>query len=187
MSDDLTTAWTSDPLPLKYDMEKIRARAARFDRGFRRRNRIEFGAAALVAVCFTMAALLLGPVLSRIGAAIEVMASMLIAGVLWRYGSQPALPPSEAPVTVYIDAYRNGLLSQSRLLGAAPLWYCLPLGGGLALITLGLDPGWQASGEPSTGFYRQFAACSGFLVLVAALNLYAAWGLRRDARALAAV
>jgi hypothetical protein len=133
---DLKQAWqaapATHPLPA---IDDLRHAATRFDRRIRRRNAVEYGAAALVSVLFGAFAVLMPlPIPAmRIGAVLIVIAAAYVAWQLHRRAS--ALPLS--PGMPVIAHHRAALARQRDALASVGRWYLAPFLPGLILVLFG--------------------------------------------------
>lgn len=141
MSDDelerLSEAWREQTVDAaRFDPVALRARDTAFDRQLRRRNRIELGAAAFVALAFGAIAVVAEPWPQRVGAALVVAGAASVAVTLHRRGTPR--PLADLPTL----AWRRDTLRQQRdLLRSVASWYLGPLVPGLALM-LSSRPWW---------------------------------------------
>jgi hypothetical protein len=133
-SDPIKQAWqtsvTEAQLP---PIEEVRAGADRFFRQIRLRNRIEYGAAAFVVICFTVYVFMLPSPVARIGAALVVAATLFVVWQLHRRAS--AVAPPEVEGTLPLLVHQRAQLGRQRdALAKVWLWYLLPFAPGMGLM-----------------------------------------------------
>lgn len=142
--DDYRDSWQAQtgpalPGPAGEDLlEWIRERSAQFDRRIWRRDLGEGVAAAAMVLLFGYALVTLDTWLSRLGAAVVMVASVFV--VLWMRRARRAgraIGP-EASVADRLRAQRERVSTQVRLLQTVAWWYLAPLGVGVALFVFGL-------------------------------------------------
>jgi hypothetical protein len=135
--DPFVAAWQASvdeaPLPVLAD---LRSSADLFYRRIRLRNRVEYGAAALVILCFGAYCFLLPSPIARIGAFLVVLGTLYVVWQLHRRASAIAPPPAEAALPL-IAHQRAQLVRQRDALAKVWLWYLLPFAPGLAVMMLG--------------------------------------------------
>jgi hypothetical protein len=113
----------------------VRRAADRFHRTIRRRNLVEYGAGAVVTVCFTAYVFVLDHVLHRAGSALVVLGTFFALWQLHRRASAEA--PDAAGTVPILDFSRSQLVRQRDALSGIFWWYILPLLPGLALVKAG--------------------------------------------------
>jgi TRAP-type uncharacterized transport system fused permease subunit len=161
-------------------MAEIRLKAARLESVVRRRNLLEFAAAAVVVVAFTRIIWNSPSVLARVGAALILLATAYVVYRLHRHGSTLVMP-EELALTSCVDFHRAQLLRQRDLLRSVWRWYLLPFVPGLFLLLLS-----QAAADP--GRAARAAIISGLVFLgIGWLNERAARRIDGDIESLDAV
>ena len=123
--DDLQTLWQEAPAPRPPDrLDDLKAEASRLDRTLRWRDLRELGAAAAVALFFSVVAVTWDDV--RIAALATVGVSVWIAAVI--IGVRLGVPRASpwAPLREAVAAEHRWLRAQTALLRWAWLWYVLP-------------------------------------------------------------
>lgn len=179
--DEAQALWAEQTvLPVEVDMTRIEDEATKFERAVRRRNVVELGAGAIVAVVFGAYAWWFEHPLARAGAIGVVAGVGVVAAVTLRYARAPSLPPADEPTGTFLEHYRAELLRQARVLAWVPVWYVLPLLVPAAVFAVGLHA--HVGGEGSLA--RGLGAMAAVGLAVSALNLLAARRLRRKAAAL---
>jgi len=130
-------AWQASAAdPALPDLAAVRAGADRFYRRVRRRNAIEYVACAFVVVCFSAYAVFLPMPTMRIGAAMVVVGTLIVARQLHRLaGAAP--PPERAAAEPILVHQRAQLARQRDALAGIFTWYLLPLIPGLLVMTIG--------------------------------------------------
>ena len=160
------------PLP---NLEAVREGADRFYRLIRRRNRIEYAAAALVVPCFTAYVFLLPSPVARIGAALVVLGTLVMVWQLHRRATASPPPAAEAAWLPLIVHQRAQLARQRDALAKVGRWYLLPFLPGLALMVLA--PAVESGPEA----LRSFSAGDLMSIAVLALVFLGIWWLNRRA------
>ena len=118
------------------DLETVRAGAEQFYRRIRLRNAIEYAASVFVVICFSAYVLFLPSPASRIGAAMVVLGTLMVAWQLHRRASA-APPPERAAAQPILVHQRAELARQRDALAGIFTWYLLPFIPGLLVMTLG--------------------------------------------------
>jgi len=168
--DAIPDAWRSagePPSDPAAELAGVRARAAALERGVRRRDWLETGAALLLVPIFAWLALTTSSALSAAGAAIVVVAAIMIP-IRLRWARRAAPDPT-LPVAQLLEAEVTRLRRQERLLMTAAWWYFAPLAAGAVLFV---------AGTPVPVAMR-----IGYAVLVAILSIALVGLTRRAARA----
>ncbi len=118
---------------MKFSVEELRAKTAKFQRRIGRRNVREYVAALLVIVFFGVACWKTPEIVPRLAYASIVVAMMFYAWYLRRWGSAtPA--PADMGSAASIRFYRNELARQRDLLRSFWKWALLPALPGLAAL-----------------------------------------------------
>ncbi len=126
-------AWQAySGLGLQPQLEDVRRNAGRFDRQVRIRNRIEYAAAAMVIVFFSVRAIVEPALLVRLAHILIVLGTCIVVWQLYRRGSVPEAPTSASTADL-IRHHRVNLVRQRDALNSIWLWYLLPLVPGLIL------------------------------------------------------
>lgn len=118
------------PLPL----DEVRHRAARLDTIVQRRNRLEYGAAAIVLAGFTLYAIVLPGLLLKLGSLL-VIAGVLV--VVWQLARRTSHPDPDAEAADVRGFYRARLVREEHMLARVGLWYLGPLLPGLLTFMTG--------------------------------------------------
>lgn len=118
------------PLPL----DEVKRRAARLGRIVQRRNRIEYGAAAIVIAGFTFYAIVLPGLLLKLGSLL-VIAGVLV--VVWQLASRTSRADPGAEAADVSGFYRARLVREEHMLARVGLWYLGPLLPGLLTFMTG--------------------------------------------------
>jgi hypothetical protein len=136
-TDPFVEAWQASvaeaPLP---PLDDLRKGADLFYRRIRRRNRVEYSAAALVVLCFGAYCVLLPSLIARIGSLLVVLGTLFATWQLDRRASAIAVPPAEAALPL-VAHQRAQLVRQRDALASVGRWYLLPLVPGLAVMMIG--------------------------------------------------
>lgn len=132
--DDLKNLWqTQEVVEMKFTVEELRAKAAKFQRRIRRRNLREYLAAMIVAVWAGVACWNIPQFLPRIAFACIVAGAIYYAWHLWRWGSAtPA--PAEMGAADSFRFYRHELQRQRDLVSGVWKWAVMPIMPGLILL-----------------------------------------------------
>lgn len=155
---------------MKFSIEELRAKAAKFQRRIWRRNLREYLAAVLVIVFFAAAYWNTHQVIPRIAFAWIIAWSVFYIWYLWRWGSATPVPANLGIAGV--GFYRNELARQRDLLRSVWKWVILPIVPALVLL--------DVYGFTSTGHGKLRHHVAGvlleavLLVVIAWLNLRAA-------------
>jgi hypothetical protein len=166
--------------PVKVSLDEIRRKAQRHGRTIRRRNGIEYVAAAFVVAIFGYYIWHFHEWFMRIGSGLVIAGAVYVVFQLHRRGSA-ASAPADLGLTTGLDFYRKELERQHALLSSVWRWYLGPFVPGLAVITLG-----AAISNPAHSPYEwMFAGSYAGVValafwLVARLNQRGADGLQRQ-------
>jgi len=179
-TDPAKRAWQSSvevagALPL----DDVRKGADKFYRAIRRRNAIEYIAAAVVVVVFTAYVFTMSNMLQKVGSALIVLAALYAPWQLHRRGS--AVPPERAGTMPLYAFLRGQLVRQRDALKGIFGWYILPFVPGLVLINLGntQDPEFATQGAPPWVKWLVMAAMLAILAGIWWLNQLGARKLQR--------
>lgn len=135
--DELQALWQQQPVTeMRMTAEELRGGAEKFQARIRRRNRIEYAAALLVAVgcLFTLAK---SPGIWHRAWALLTMAGVgYVCRHLYRQGSAAAVP-ADLALQPGLEFHRSQLERQRDLLRGVWSWYLLPLVPGLVVGIIG--------------------------------------------------
>lgn len=135
MTNDLQSLWQSMPTPIvAITADEMRARASTFERKVKRRNLIEYAAAAFVILAlgwYATLPLATTPLWPVANIAI-IIGTLVVVWNLHRIGRAAATPAS-AEFGALLDFHRAELVRQRDALRAVWLWYIAPFLPGLAL------------------------------------------------------
>ncbi|NCG19791.1 MAG: hypothetical protein GWP91_12350 [Rhodobacterales bacterium] len=154
---DWTDVWTDTEVdPPALDLDSFQQQANRLQHGVVQRNRIEIAAGVFVVVGFSMGGVLaptpgaaLGPGLCALGGAL-VTAFIYLRGTLGPSNADPS-----ADTAAYLNAHRDELRHQIKLMRWVPLWYLGPLVPGV-IATVIYDFGLTATGAGYLGVVAVF-------------------------------
>lgn len=158
---------------MKFSVEELRVKAAKFQRRIWRRNLREYVAAVLVIVFFAAAYWNTHQVIPRIAFAWIIAWSFFYIWYLWRWGSATPVPANLGSTGV--GFYRNELARQRDLLRSVWKWVVLPIVPGLALLAV-----WKFLSARPDKLWQEV----GWLVFEIALLAVVAWLNMRAARRL---
>lgn len=134
---ELQALWRSQPQAASViSLEQLRERARRHQRLINRRNLREYVAAALVVVSFSVMMWAWPSALIRIGSGLSIVAALLVAGLLRRWGSVTPLP-ADLGLSSALEFHRRQLERQRDLLRSVWWWYLLPFAPGLVVLEIG--------------------------------------------------
>lgn len=183
--DPLRDLWASDQ-GKKYTMSiaELSARTNHFQSRIKRRNLIEYLAAALVVGIFGWMAVIV-PVLSlRIGAVMIALAAIYVS---WQLNRVASAADDEAPTDTLANVHRRALVRQRDALKSVWRWYLLPFVPGLLVFILGTSietgaslPIWAVISSSAVSLSFVGAVLAGVWVL----NAYAARKLDKEIEAL---
>jgi hypothetical protein len=133
-SDPIKRAWQDSVTHAEVpDIKKLHSDADRFYRHVRRRNQIEYAASVLVVACFTIIALKAPSPVTKLGAVLVVLGTLMLMWQLNRRASAVAPPSAESALPV-LAHQRAQLVRQRDALASVGLWYLLPLAPGMGLM-----------------------------------------------------
>lgn len=118
------------PLPL----DEVKRRAARLGRLVQRRNRLEYGAAAIVVAGFTLYAIVLPGLLLKLGSLLVIAGALV---VVWQLASRTSRADLGAEAADVRGFYRARLVREEHMLARVGLWYLGPLLPGLLTFMTG--------------------------------------------------
>ena len=116
-------------------LDEVRAGSDLFRRKIVRRNLVEYAASALVVVVFTIYVFVIPHPITRIGAALVVVGTLVVVWQLHRRASP--LPPEAAGGMSVYGFLRAQLVRQRDALASVFWWYLAPLIPGLGLMMFG--------------------------------------------------
>ncbi len=129
------TLWQSQPT--EHDpmtVAAIHQKALVFQARIRRRNLIEYIAAAVVTVAFATNLFNRASWMMQAGAALMITATVFIVWQLHRRGSAAAVPPVGGAL---VDFHRRELIRQRDALRSVAVWYLAPFVPGFVMMSLG--------------------------------------------------
>ena len=185
MSDfDLRGLWQgSTPEGPSVDPEAVKTQARAFEQKIRRRNLVEWTAAALVVVSFGGRAVYADDWVVVAGNVLVALAALFIAVYFWRNGQVELTLDPTADTRSFLESHARAVEAQAQLVARAPLWYLGPLTVGMLVLVAGRRP-------PAAAPLGPGAATVGFVASVflgvLVIQLRAARKLRAQARALRA-
>lgn len=184
MNNDLQSLWQSMPTPIvTLTVDEMRTRASTFERKIKRRNMIEYVAAAFVIVMFGWyAALPIAPApLWPIANIAIIFGTLVVVWNLHRVGRASATPAS-AEFGALLDFHRAELVRQRDALRTVWLWYLMPFVPGMVLWFAALwfaTPEAQQTASWGMGLLTSAAVSVATFVFIIALNLAGAARLQR--------
>ena len=119
------------PLPL----EEIKRRAKGFGDAIRRRNRREYGAAAIVVAIFALYALVLPELLLKLGSLLVIAGAFI---VVWQLSRRTSRTDPDAEAQDVRGYYRARLVREEHMLARIGRWYLAPFVPGLLVFLAGL-------------------------------------------------
>jgi len=175
---ELMRLWREQPAaPDTFDVDALRRKAQRLDRGVRRRNLREYVAAILVAAATMYFAVVRDEAVTRLGCLVTLAGTAIAVWQLHRRTAVDTRDPARlaAPLAMH---YRSELCRQRDALRSVWLWYVLPLLPGPELMLLGGYLGGHLPiSKPSDLAIFLLMPAIGLLVLL--LNLHGARQLQR--------
>jgi len=134
-SDDLQALWRAQPTEYEpMTLAEIHHRARKLERKVRRRNLTEYIAGFLVILAFAPVLLHRGSWMMQGGAALIIVATVMVLRHLHRMASARATPEGGAAI---VDFHREELVRQRDALRTVGRWYLAPFLPGLALVIAG--------------------------------------------------
>ena len=180
---DILRLWQEQPAtPRHFDIDELRRKAQRFERGVRRRNLREYVACVLVAAAAIYFAIVRDEPVTRLGCLVLLTGTAIAAWQLHRRTAIDARDPARlaAPLATH---YRDELCRQRDALRSVGWWYVLPLLPGPELMLLGRHlAGHLPISKPGDLAIFLLMPIVGLLVLL--LNLHGARQLQRRIDAL---
>jgi hypothetical protein len=186
-ADSLQSLWQSMPTEsIVVSAEQMRARSLKFERRIRRRNMIEYVAAAVVVAAFSWYATWPEPAtpLWPVANLMIVAAALYVGWKLHRHGAARKADP-EASVAGLIAFHRAELARQRDGLVTVWRWYLLPFVPGVVLWFTAMGIGASQHGGPAAAVMPLVLGASVLMFIlvfagVFALNLLAAAHLQRQ-------
>ena len=180
--DRVKQAWRASALDAALpDIATVRGGADKFYRQIRRRNALEYIACGIVIICFSAYAVFLRSPTARLGSAMIVLGTLVIAWQLRRLAS--AVPPPDSAAKEPILAHQRAQLARQRhALSGVFTWYLLPLIPGLFVMRFSyvLDHGVQGLLHmPRSGWMGLFPMVAIFAAIWL-LNQHAARQLQKQ-------
>lgn len=177
-SDELQALWRAQPTEHKpMTLAEIHQRARKMERKVHRRNLTEYVAGVLVILAFAPVLLRNGSWMMQGGAALIIVATVMVLRHLHRMASARAVPEGGAPI---VDFHRQELVRQRDALRTVGRWYLAPFLPGLALVIAGRWFQSHAHGRPIETDHLIIlvvaAVMAVFMGFVWALNQ---WGAKR--------
>jgi len=111
----------------------------------RARNVRESLAAVLLIIYFGYRLTMAPEGVHPVGAGVVIAACLFILILVWAVLHIPETDLSRYPPEGHPDHWRKTMTTQAAALKLAWLWYVLPLLGGVALIVVGRDEGWNST------------------------------------------
>lgn len=116
-------------------LDEIKRRAAGLGDAIRRRNRREYGAAAVVVVIFALYAILLPEILLKLGSLLVIAGALV---VVWQLAHRTSRTDPEAEAQDVRGYYRARLVREEHMLARIGRWYLAPFVPGLLVFLAGL-------------------------------------------------
>lgn len=136
MTDDMRNLWQNQPVnPVSISLEQLRKEAYRFQRTIRWRNLREYLGAAIVAAANLYYMGRFHGAVVRLGAALEVVAALVVIYTLHRRGRATSL---DSLGESCVQHHRRELERQRDLLKTVWSWYLLPWVPGLVIFEVGV-------------------------------------------------
>ena len=133
--DPILSVWQNQTIPDhqrgEISMEDIHRQATRLDRRVRNRNLAEYGAAAIVAISFSIIFFVHDHWLWQLSCVEIVLSALWIVLVIRSRGRSQAAASFELSTHAYLARYRKELQAQEKLLRSAWAWYALPFACGV--------------------------------------------------------
>lgn len=147
---------------------EIRALSSTFESNLLRRDWTETIAAAVVIIAFLPGVISFPTRMAKFGGGLIMVHAALIALILWLMRKRQPDLSADRPTVEYLTARRQSVERQTRLLAMAPWWYVAPSLVGQILVVCGLS-------ESVLVAIPGIAICCGVCVIVAWINVRAAW------------
>lgn len=177
MNDDLSkSAWKSQDLQAAvFSVDQLHSVARKLDRRSRIRNTLEYAACLLVVVCFVRFIVVFPYPLMRLGSALIIIGTLIIAWQLHVRASSQSAPRELAG----LEYHRRQLVRQREALRTVWLWYVAPLVPGVVLFRWGVEIELDASGPFARGMGANMAIAAVFFAIIL-VNLHGARRLQRQ-------
>lgn len=131
----LRAIWQGDEAKLDaLSLDAVRERAARLGSAVERRNRREYGAAAIVVAVFTFYAAVLPGLLLKLGSVLTIAAAFFVA---WQLSRRTSRPDPDVEIRNIRACYRARLVREEHMLSRVGRWYLAPFAPGLGLFMAG--------------------------------------------------
>lgn len=131
----LRAIWQGDQAKLDaLSLDAVRERAARLGSAVERRNRREYGAAAIVVVVFALYAAVLPGLLLKTGSLLTIAAALFVA---WQLSRRTSRSDPDAEMQDIRACYRARLVHEEHMLARVGRWYLAPFVPGLGLFMAG--------------------------------------------------
>lgn len=135
-NDPVKQSWQSSVTePSLPSLDAVHQAAGQFFRKVRRRNRIEYAACVVIVIVFTGYTLFLPNPFVRLGAALVVLGTLIVAWQLHRRASP--IPLEQAGTMPILAFQRAQLVRQRDALASVFWWYLLPFLPGFVLMMAG--------------------------------------------------
>lgn len=181
--DDLKRLWQDQPLPLPApSLDRVKADARATQRRVARRNALEYVACVLVLAVFSFYIAVFPSTLMRVGSALVMAGTLVVAWQLHRRASSTPLPEAVGEQG-WLAYQRAQLVRQRDALRSAWLWYVAPFLPGVAVFRWGVEVDLPAGAPFVRGWVANLGIALVFLA-VAVLNRWAARRLQRQIDAL---
>lgn len=184
MNDDqLKQLWKDQDMTMTLQsLDDLRAGARRMQRRVALRNALEYVACVAVFACFALYIAIFPFPLMRVGSALVMIGTLVVAWQLHRRASGRPLP-SDAGARSWLDYQRAQLERQRDALRSVMWWYVAPLVPGILVFRWGVETELPADAPFAFGWLPN-AIVAGVMLAVIALNRYAARKLQQRIDAL---
>ncbi|MBY4636798.1 hypothetical protein K5P26_06545 [Sphingopyxis sp. XHP0097] len=172
----LRAIWQSNEAELDaLSLDAVRERAARLGSAVERRNRREYGAAAIVVVMFALYAAVLPGLLLKLGSLLTIAAALFVA---WQLSRRTSRSNPDAEMCDIRAFYRARLAREEYMLARVGRWYLAPFVPGLGIFMAGQA---KQAGTDGVAAWLFFAALPALVFLAIWLvNLRVAAKLRQQ-------
>jgi hypothetical protein len=135
---DIKNLWLNQPLEesMPISFEQLRNRAKKMDLHIRRRNCLEYVAAAFVVLASARYIYEYDTPLMQLGSALTIVAVLYIVWQLHKRGSARTLPQGESPLP-WLESHKRQLERQRDALAGVWKWYIAPFVPGLSVFMAG--------------------------------------------------
>ena len=132
----LRALWQGDEVALApMPLDEIKRRATGFGDAIRRRNRREYGAAAVVVAIFALYAIFLPEPLLKLGSLLVIAGALV---VVWQLSRRTSRTDPDAEAQDVRGYYRARLVREEHMLARIGRWYLAPFVPGLLVFLAGL-------------------------------------------------